>query len=75
MTINDLPELKTTYRVLHRNLVEYPQLMECDFLDDLQRHLQRAAQADGVDISDHGQWDAWLGGEGMVCKKIGTTGH
>lgn len=60
MTINDLSELKTTYRVLHRNLTEYPELIDLEFLDDLQRHLQGAATADGIDISDHGAWDAWL---------------
>jgi len=70
MTRNDLGELKTTYRVLHRNLVEYPGLLDSDFLDDLQRHLQIAAQANGVDIGDHGAWDAWLGGEGRACERL-----
>jgi hypothetical protein len=27
----------------------------------LQDYLQGQAKADGVDISDHGAWDVWLG--------------
>ena len=29
--------------------------------------LQRKAQADGVDVTDHGAWDAWLGNEAVSC--------
>jgi hypothetical protein len=36
-------------------------------LHDLQRDLQRAAQAEGVDIADHGAWDAWLGNAVTAC--------
>jgi hypothetical protein len=60
VTKNDLGELKVTYRVLHRNLTEYPSLFDSEFLDDLQHHLQTIATSDGVDVSDHGQWDEWL---------------
>jgi len=68
MTRNTLDELKTTYRVLHRHLTEYPDLMDSSFLDDLQQHLQNHATQGGVDIADHGQWDAWLGNEVVACE-------
>ena len=48
-----LSEQKLIYRVLHQRLTTFPELMDCTFLDDLQSHLQKVAQADGVDISDH----------------------
>jgi hypothetical protein len=63
-----LDELKLVYRVLHRHLTEYPGLLDAEFLDDLQRHLQRHAQSAGVDVSDHGAWDAWLGNEAVSCE-------
>ena len=67
MTDYPLSEQKLVYRVLHRNLAENPELMDAQVLDDLQRSLQQAAQADGVDVSDHGQWDAWLGNAVVAC--------
>jgi hypothetical protein len=67
--MNDYPlaERKLVYRVLHRHLAEHPELMDARFLDDLQRGLQQAAQAEGVDVADHGQWDAWLGNAATAC--------
>jgi len=62
-----LDERKLVYRLLHRQLTEFPELMDSRFLDDLQRDLQSAAQADGVDVADHGAWDAWLGNEVIAC--------
>ena len=62
-----ISEQKLIYRVLHKHLAEHPELMDGQFLDDLQRDLQRAAAADGVDVADHGQWDAWLGNEPVAC--------
>lgn len=56
-----LDELKLVYRVLHRHLTEHVELMDTHFLLELQRFLQRRAVADGVDPSDHGAWDRWLG--------------
>lgn len=67
MTDYPLAERKLIYRVLHRHLGEHPELMDSRFLDDLQRDLQTAAQAEGVDIADHGQWDAWLGNAAVGC--------
>jgi hypothetical protein len=62
-----LDELKMVYRVLHRHLTEHTELLDNAFFADLQTHLHRAAQADGVDIGDHGAWDAWLGNEVISC--------
>lgn len=60
----DPDELKLVYRVLHQHLSEHPDLMDTDFLIELQKYLQRRAAADGVDVADHGAWDRWLGNTG-----------
>ena len=62
-----LAEQKLLYRVLHAWLMDHPELMDSEFLHDLQRSLQRQAQADGVDVADHGAWDAWLGNAPVAC--------
>ncbi len=62
-----LAERKLVYRVLHRQLTQFPELMDGDFLADLQRGLQAEAKADGIDATDHGAWDAWLGNEVVAC--------
>jgi hypothetical protein len=62
-----LAEQKLIYRVLHASLMEHPDLMDSQFLHDLQRALQRAAQAEGVDVADHGAWDRWLGNVPVEC--------
>lgn len=54
-------ELKLVYRVLHRHLGEHVELMDTHFLLELQNFLQRQALADGIDPSNHSEWDAWLG--------------
>jgi len=67
MTQYTLDELKLVYRILHGQLMNYPKLMEGQLLEDLQSHLQKLAQADGVDLSEHAAWDAWLGNESIGC--------
>jgi hypothetical protein len=62
-----LDDLKLIYRVLHRHIAQHTELLDSGFFEDLQRHLHRAAQVDGVDVSDHGAWDAWLGNEPVSC--------
>lgn len=62
-----LAERKLIYRVLHKHLTQHPELMDGTFLDDLQTDLQRAAQAEEVDIADHGAWDEWLGNAVTSC--------
>jgi hypothetical protein len=64
-----IDELKLVYRVLHRQLSEFPALLDVEFLYDLQRHLQRQAITEGVDVSDHGAWDTWLGNESISCAR------
>jgi hypothetical protein len=63
----EIEELKLIYRVLHRQLTQNPELLDSQFFEDLQRHLQKRAIFDGVDIGDHGAWDSWLGNELMSC--------
>lgn len=58
---HELAELKLVYRVLHDGLGNYPDLMDTEFLLALQRLLHEQAKADGVDVSDHGAWDRWVG--------------
>lgn len=53
-------ELKLLYRVLHGQLPEHPELMDSELLHDLQSHLQGRARAQGVDVSLHAHWLAWL---------------
>ena len=55
-----LAELKTLYRLLHDQIAQHPELMDAELLDDLQSFLQTRARADGVDVSLHAQWAAWL---------------
>ncbi len=62
-----ISEWKLVYRVLHGQLARHPELIDSGFLADLQRYLQVQAQSNGVDVSDHGSWDAWLGNESVSC--------
>ncbi len=62
-----LSEQKLIYRVLHAALMDHTDLMDSEFLHDLQRSLQKQAQAEGVDVSDHGAWDEWLGNIPVPC--------
>lgn len=55
-----LAELKLVYRALHHGLARFPELIETDFLHSLQTLLHQQAVRDGIDATDHGQWDAWL---------------
>jgi hypothetical protein len=64
----EINELKLIYRVLHANLMAHLELMDAEFFSDLQSYLQRRAGADGVDVADHGAWDAWLGQEHTPCE-------
>lgn len=58
---HSVEELKLIYRILHRHLSEHVELMDTHFLLELQSFLQRQALADGIDPSNHGEWDVWLG--------------
>jgi len=64
---HSLEELKLVYRLLHRHLADHPELMDTHFLIELQNFLHAKAVADGVDTTDHGAWDRWLGNESVGC--------
>ena len=55
-----LSELKLIYRLLHSQLPEHTDLMDSQMLHDLQTYLQQQASTDGIDVSLHGEWAAWL---------------
>jgi len=55
-----LPELKLVYQILHGQISTAPALMDTQILEDLQRYLQQQASTDGVDVSLHAEWSAWL---------------
>ena len=59
----EIDELKLVYRILHQNLMSHMELMDAEFLQAMQSWLQYRAGQDGVDVSDHAQWDAWLKGK------------
>jgi hypothetical protein len=62
----EIDELKLVYRILHQNLMGHMELMDAEFLDSLQTWLQYRAGEDGVDVSIHAQWEAWLKGQPTV---------
>lgn len=57
-----LDDLKLIYRVLHSNLADNLELMDSPLFSSLQDTLQQAAAAEGVDVTDHAAWEAWLSG-------------
>ncbi len=65
----ELGDLKRIYRTLHGQLQEDFDLLDSDLLHDLQGYLQDRAGQDGVDVSVHEQWSAWLNdGKPVSCK-------
>lgn len=56
-----ISEWKTVFRILHANLARELELMDAEVFAEMQRQLHRAAEAQGVDVTDHDAWDAWLG--------------
>ena len=61
-------DLKRIYRTLHGQLQQDFELMDSELLHDLQTYLQAQAKADGVDVSLHAQWAAWLNdGKPVSC--------
>ena len=64
----ELRDLKRIYRTLHGQLQQDFELMDSELLQDLQTWLQVQAKADGVDVSLHAQWAAWLNdGKPVSC--------
>ena len=64
-----LDDLKFVYQYLHSQLPANPQLMDSEFLHDLQTYLQAQARAEGVDVSLHAQWASWLN-DGALAKGL-----
>lgn len=62
-----LADWKLVYRVLHSQLVKETSLLDCTFFEELQVFLQGKARDEGVDGTDHGAWDAWLGNNPVSC--------
>ena len=70
MAAHSMEELKLVFRLLHNQLTTAPELMDTHFLGELQDFLHAQAQADGVDPTDHGAWDRWLGYmDARACKR------
>ena len=61
-TITDYPltELKLIYNLLHANVQLHFELMDSELMSDLQKHLQTTASQEGIDVTHHAQWKAWL---------------
>ena len=57
---------KLVFRCLHAHLAEHLELMDAELFAQLQQRLHEAARADGVDVTDHAAWDAWLGNRGAA---------
>ena len=55
-----LNELKVLYNVLHEQIPHYPMLFDSRLLQDLQNYLLKQATMEGVDVSLHIVWSAWL---------------
>jgi len=53
-------ELKDIYILLHAQLPHNMELMDSELLQDLQTLLQRHARTEGIDVTLHAQWAAWL---------------
>ncbi len=53
-------ELKLIYRLLHQQLSDNPGLLDSELMQDLQSCLQQQARQQGVDVSLHADWSAWL---------------
>lgn len=56
----ELSELKIVYNTLHAHLLQHIELMDTQFITDLQSWLQHVAGQQGVDVSDHSAWAHWL---------------
>lgn len=75
MKLRDYPvgDLKLVYRVMHAQLATNIELMDSQLLHDLQTILQREAAAQGVPVTDHQQWDAWLNDRAWRAQSPGSA--
>ncbi len=55
-----LKEMKLLYTVLHKSVPQHPALMDVKWLFDLQHYLMLQASNEGIDVTLHTEWAAWL---------------
>ena len=56
----DLKEWKLIYLMLHKSVSNNWNVMDLEFFNDLQKHLQEKAEKIGLDPLDHDTWINWL---------------
>ena len=59
----NLKDWKLIYTILHKDLLNVPDLMDVEFFNNLQTYLQAEASHIGLDISEHETWIDWLKNE------------
>ena len=60
ITEYSVKELKLIYNLLHASVQSHFELMDSELLSDLQTYLQATATEEGIDVTHHAQWKAWL---------------
>lgn len=56
----DLKELKLVYLTLYNSILKTPELIDLEFMSDLQKYLQGKTEKIGLDPLDHDTWINWL---------------
>ena len=59
----NLKDWKLINTILHKDLLNVPDLMDVEFFNDFQTYLQEKASHIGLDISEHETWIDWLKNE------------
>jgi hypothetical protein len=55
-----LDDLKSIYRILAGQYRAHPELVRNGFFQSLRVLLENQAEAEGVDVDDDAEWQAWL---------------
>ena len=55
-----LSEWKLIYLVLLQTMTTRPELIDVQFFNDLQTHLQRSAEDNNINPLNHEEWFEWL---------------
>lgn len=55
-----LDDLKSIYRILVSQYSAHPELVRNGFFQSLRVLLENQAEAEGVDLDDDREWNAWL---------------
>jgi hypothetical protein len=56
----DLKEWKVIYLTLYNSILKTPEIIDLEFMSDLQKYLQGKAEKIGLDPLDHDTWINWL---------------